>query len=74
MTIHLYLKADGVRGQMSAHNECGGIHSLKSHSLLKRVLLRVIYGNETERRIKIFFLKNLNTYTIEGGKRDIIFL
>lgn len=55
MTIHLRLKADGVKGQMSARNEYGGIHRLKSHSLPKRVLLRVIYGNENGRRIKIFF-------------------
>lgn len=57
MTIHLRLKADGVKGQMSAHNEYGGIHRLKSHSLPKRVPLRVIYGNENGRRIKIFFFK-----------------
>lgn len=29
MTIHLYLKADGVKSQMSVHNEYGKIHGLK---------------------------------------------
>lgn len=46
MTIHLSLKADGVKGQISAHNEYGKIHGLKTHSLLKRMSLRVIFRNE----------------------------
>lgn len=57
MTIHLYLKADGVKGQISAHSEYGKIHGLKTHSLLKRMSLRVIYGSENERRIRALFLK-----------------
>lgn len=54
MTIHLYLQAVRVKSQMSAHNEYGGIRSLKLHSLLKRVLLRVICGIDTERRKRIY--------------------
>lgn len=39
MTIPLSLKADGVKGQISAHNEYEKIHGLKTHSLLKRMSL-----------------------------------
>lgn len=55
MTIPLSLKADGVKGQISAHNEYGKIHGLKTHSLLKRMSLGVIFRNENERRISTFF-------------------
>ena len=39
MTIPLSLKADGVKDQISAHNEYRKIHGLKSHSLRKRMSL-----------------------------------
>lgn len=68
MTIHLYLKTDEVKGQMSAYKEYGKIHGLKFHSFLKKVSFRVIYGNENERRNSIKKKKTLNTYTIENFK------
>lgn len=61
MTIHLYLKADGVRGQRSAYNEYGGAsgRGWDSQSEIpqppKTGVTQGFYGNETERRIEVFF-------------------
>lgn len=49
----IYLETNEVQDQMSVHNKSWGIHSLNLHNLLKRVSLRVVYGNGIEKHIRI---------------------